>query len=136
MMRKDLFRTVRELLEVHVPEVKHIDLWNQNVEFIEEETAWERPAVFVEFGPIAWTPLTGGGLMGQGQVRVHIVTDWNEGGQEASWYLGGKIDRALYRSFGDRFKVMALVETATNHNHEELLESIDTFDVRYYDMLL
>ena len=136
MMRKDLFRTVRELLAVHVPEVRHIDLWNQNVEFVEEETAWERPAVFVEFGPIAWTPLTGGGLMGQGQVRVHVVTDWNEGGQEASWYLGGKIDRALYRSFGDRFKVMALVETATNHNHEELLESIDTFDVRYYDMLL
>ena len=136
MMRKDLFRTVRELLAVHVPEVKHIDLWNQNVEFIEEETAWERPAVFVEFGPIVWTPLTGGGLMGQGQVRVHVVTDWNEGGQDASWYLSNKIDRALSRSFGDRFKVMALVETDTNHNHEELLESIDTFDVRYYNLSL
>lgn len=30
--------------------VKHIDLWNQNVAFIEEESPWPRPAVFIEFG--------------------------------------------------------------------------------------
>lgn len=135
MMRKDLFRTVRETLAIHVPEVRHVDLWNQNVEFVEEETAWERPAVFVEFGPIDWEPLVGGNLIGRGQVRVHVVTDWNAGGQEAAWYLSNKIDRALNRSFGDQFKIMALVETATNHNHEELLESIDTFDVHYYKSL-
>ncbi len=26
---------------------------------------------------------------------------------------------------------MALVETLTNHNHEELLESVDSYAVRY-----
>ena len=132
MMRQELFNTVRDLLAIHVPEVRHVDLWNQNVEFIEEETAWERPAVFVEFGPIAWSPLVGGGRMGQGQVRVHVVTDWNMGGQESAWDLCNKIDRVINMCIDKHFKVMALVETATNHNHEELLESIDTFDVRYY----
>ena len=34
--------------------IKHVDLWNQNVAFIDEDEAWARPAVFVEFGPIAW----------------------------------------------------------------------------------
>lgn len=32
--------------------IEHVDLWNHNVEFIEQETAWERPAVFIEFQPI------------------------------------------------------------------------------------
>ena len=27
--------------------IKHIDLWNHNVEFIEQEEQWDRPAVFV-----------------------------------------------------------------------------------------
>ena len=26
---------------------------------------------------------------------------------------------------------MALMETATNHNHEDILESVDTYAVRY-----
>ena len=34
--------------------IKHIDLWNQNVMFIDEDEAWARPAVFIEFGEITW----------------------------------------------------------------------------------
>lgn len=62
----------------------------------------------------------------------HVVTDWNMGGQEAAWDVCNKIDRVIDMCIDKHFKVMALVETATNHNHEELLESIDTFDVHYY----
>ena len=45
---------LRQVLQEEVPEVKHVDLWNHNVEFIEQETPWERPAVFVEFGEVVW----------------------------------------------------------------------------------
>ena len=48
-MRKELYNLLcRELGAI--AEIKHIDLWNRNVEFIEQEEGWERPAVFVEFG--------------------------------------------------------------------------------------
>ena len=40
--------------------IKHIDLWNQNVEFIEQESAWERPAVFVEIEPVQWKSYSAG----------------------------------------------------------------------------
>ena len=30
--------------------IRHVDLWNRNVEFIEDEQLWPRPAVFIEFG--------------------------------------------------------------------------------------
>lgn len=46
-MRKELYRMLcRELKAIDL--IKHIDLWNHNVEFIEQEENWERPAVFVE----------------------------------------------------------------------------------------
>ena len=39
------------LKEVGGGAIKHIDLWNHNVEFIEQEEYWERPAVFIDSGP-------------------------------------------------------------------------------------
>ena len=37
--------------------INHIDLWNHNVEFIEQEENWSCPAVFVEFSPIEWNEI-------------------------------------------------------------------------------
>ena len=48
------------LKEVDGGAVRHIDLWNHNVEFIEQEDGWERPAVFVEFCPIRWNAIVSG----------------------------------------------------------------------------
>ena len=92
-MRQELFEAIKAKLAAEVPEVKHVDLWNHNVEFIEQEDGWERPAVFVEFAAIAWSPFQGSGQRGKGLVRVHVVTDWNEGGQEAAWGLCRKISK-------------------------------------------
>ena len=78
-MRKELFEAIKAKIESTLPEILHVDLWNHNVEYIEEETPWARPAVFVEFGAISWQPLQGGGRRGSGVVRLHLVTDWAEG---------------------------------------------------------
>lgn len=131
MMRKELYDAIKAKIESDVPEVKHVDLWNHNVEFIEQEEGWERPAVFVEFGTIAWSPLKSNAYRGKGTVNVHLVTDWTEGGQEAAFALSQKVSLALDGLDGDTFGGMALAETATNHDHEEILESIDTYAVRY-----
>lgn len=131
MMRKELYDTIKAKIASDVPEVKHVDLWNHNVEFIEQEEGWERPAVFVEFGTIVWSPLKSNAYRGKGTVNVHLVTDWTEGGQEAAFALSQKVSVALDGLDGETFGGMALSETSTNHNHEEILESIDTYAVRY-----
>lgn len=130
-MRKELYDAIKAKIASDVPEVKHVDLWNHNVEFIEQEEGWERPAVFVEFSPIVWSPLKSNAYRGKGTVNVHLVTDWTEGGQEAAFALSQKVSLALDGLDGETFGGMALSETATNHNHEEILESIDTYAVRY-----
>lgn len=130
-MRKELFNAIKAKLGEEVPEVKHIDLWNHNVEFIEQEDGWERPAVFVEFGKIDWSPFQGGGQRGKGVVTIHLVTDWAEGGHDAAFDLESKVHTAIDGLSGESFNGMALMETITNHNHEEILESIDSYAVRY-----
>ena len=112
--------------------VKHVDLWNHNVEFLEQEDAWQRPAVFVEFGQIAWQSMAGGKYRGEGQVRLHVVTDWDSGGQEEAWRLCEDIRSAVDQLPGEQFCVVRLATTDTNHNHEEILESIDTYGVRFF----
>lgn len=42
-MRKELFNAIKAKLASDVPEVQHIDLWNHNVEFVEQEEGWARP---------------------------------------------------------------------------------------------
>lgn len=130
-MRKELFNAIKAKLAADVPEVKHVDLWNHNVEFIEQEEGWERPAVFVEFGKIEWTSFQGGCLRGGGIVTIHLVTDWSDGGHDAAFDLCNRMYAALSGLSGEDFNGMALMETVTNHNHEDILESIDSYAVRY-----
>lgn len=130
-MRKELFNAVKAKLASDVPEVAHVDMWNQNVEFIEQEDGWERPAVFVEFGPITWDPVKLSGHRGKGTVNVHLVTDWADGEYDLAFDLCEKIREAIEGLYGERFGCLTLCQTATSHNHEELLESIDTYAVRY-----
>lgn len=130
-MRKELFNAIKAKLTSDVPEVKHIDLWNNNVEFIEQEAGWERPAVFVEFGEIIWSPYQGGSERGKGLVHIHLVTDWAEGGHDAAFDLSRAVHLAIDGLQGEGFNGMAIATTHTNHNHEEILESIDSYAVRY-----
>ena len=73
-MRKELYRMLcRELKAIDL--IKHIDLWNHNVEFIEQEENWERPAVFVEFCPIQWNAIVPGvEYRAEPLIKLHIVT--------------------------------------------------------------
>ena len=128
MERKELYEAIEQKLRSSVPEVKHIALWNHNVEYIEEEQAWERPAVFVEFGQIDWRIMTNNSYRGSGRIRLHVVTDWSG---EAPFSLTDKITAAVDGLEGERFGGMSLVATYPNHNHEDLVESIEELVVKY-----
>ena len=63
-------------------------------------------------------------------MRLHVVTDWVEGGQEAAWGLVAQIRAAMDSVEGDGFHGLRLTETITNHNHEDILESIEVYAVK------
>lgn len=133
MIRKELYLKVCDALR-SVAEIQHVDLWNRNVEFIEQETAWARPAVFVEICPITWNvQVERIARRGVGKLKLHIVTDWvNAEECLESWELPEKIEKALREMEASSNFVLDLAETYTNHDHEEIVESVDVYNVRYH----
>lgn len=129
MMREELFKAIKRAMAD--TEVKHIDLWNHNVEFLEQEDAWPMPALFVEFGAISWEPVSGLHLRGTGEVRLHLVTNWSEGGYASAFMLCHAVHKLVGELKGSYFDHARLLRTETNHNHEDILENIDTYSLRY-----
>lgn len=117
--------------------IKYVDLWNHNVEFLDQEQPWERPAVFVEFTPIAWDVVKPGlEYKSKPVVNLHIVTDWagdasaTSGIQDAALKVldySAIIHNALQGLSGEHFGRFDLAETHTNHNHEDVVESVEVY---------
>ena len=109
--------------------IKHIDLWNHNVEFIEQEAAWERPAVFIEFVPFKWKAIVPGiEYRAEPIVNLHVVTDWVS--QDADVRQFGLLDRIhelLAGLEGETFMEFDIDSSSTNHNHEDIVENIETY---------
>ncbi len=135
-MRKHIYNGITEAAKA-TGIIRHVDLWNRNVEFIEQEVAWERPAVFVEFGPVSWKPFKGG-YRGGGTVRLHVVTDWKgqqETGDADVFTVQDTVVRAVEGIRGPMFSSLCLIETLTNHDHEEIVESVAVLSYRCSDGL-
>ncbi len=119
--------------ELYPRAIKHIDLWNRNVEFIEQDTPWERPAVFIEFEPIHWNDIVPAvEYRAEARVRLHIVTDWttvcqDSGGIGIDLDMPDKIHDAIAGIEGKNFKDFQLAESHTNHDHEDIVESIEVY---------
>lgn len=153
-MRKELFNAVKERLSLLCvnaageyymapldidsdlvdPVIKHIDLWNHNVEFLEQEAMWPRPAVFIEICPIKWNAIVPGiEYRAESQIKFHIVTDWAEtisdenAGAISMLDLPEHIHEALAGLEGKTFMELSLIESQTNHNHEDIVENIEVY---------
>lgn len=127
--------------------VRHVDLWNEQVAFIEEEVPFDFPAVFVQFGQIDWRAVNiGSGLCWRGEcaVSLHIVDRWPGsaavGSDEADAALGvfelaKGIHKKLEGVTGDGYDGLRLVSSIVNHNHEDIIENIEVYKTKLYRML-
>jgi hypothetical protein len=138
-MRKELYSAISaRLLATDV--IKYVDLWNRNVEFIEQESNWARPAVFVEFDPIVWDRTKERAMRTVSTLKLHIVTDWygsasseagaTEEALEEMFGLTKLVRQAIEGMAGKTFSRLMLAQSYTNHDHEEILESIDVYSYR------
>lgn len=153
-MRKELYKAIKEKLgllcrnesgefyiagenmdpEQREPVIRHIDLWNRNVEFIDQEIPWERPAVFVEFSPVRWDAIVPGvEYRAEPQLILHVITDWAEASSGDSpdgiemLDLADHIHDAIAGLEGESFRDLSLSESQTNHNHEDIVENIEVY---------
>lgn len=141
-MRLTIYEAICERISTQVPEIKHIDLWNNNVAVLSGGAVWPRPAVFVEFETIEWRQQQNRVRMADVAVRLHIVTDaiscngHNDKRQHdalAFLRLINKVNAAMQGLNGNNFASFMLTTSATNHDHAELVESVERYITRVQD---
>ena len=139
-MRKELYQAIRDALgRIDRPQpIAHIDLWNQHMSFLEQEVPFRLPAVFIEFSPTDWLHVDNGVYKTNQEVRLHIVTEW-PGADVAEEGLGEVFDLidevtwALHNLCGQSFRALQRVASETNHDHEELIDMVETYRCVAYD---
>jgi hypothetical protein len=125
------------------PLFKHFDLWNRQVEFIEQETPFVTPAVFVEFMPVEWRNDKSAAQDAMLSFRLHIVTPWYantaanvvDPGIRATAldYLDipSLVFKALNRQpceFGSgNFSPLYRTASIVNHDHERFVDSVEEY---------
>lgn len=108
--------------------IRHVDLWNRNVEFIDQETPWDRPAVFIEFVPFKWRQIVPGvEYRAEPQINLHVVTDWGADSDIGQFCLLDRIHEAVAGLSGETFMELDIEGSSTNHDHEEIVENIETY---------
>lgn len=145
-MRKELFFNIAERLntitdENGQPVIKHFDLWNENVGFI-EQGASTMPAVFIEFAPIDWATLPHGIQEATVTVKLHVVTACNVPASTGSPYqqlpfehfdLIDRINAALYCFSGDNFNSFTRTASTTDHKYEGFLDNLEVYTTYVFD---
>lgn len=117
--------------------IKHIDLWNRNTDFLERDEPWPTPAVFVEFASIKWeSVVTGVHYTATPEIRLHIVTKWKGGVSDSDsveddafevFNLPSVLRSVLAGMRGSDFWAFDIKESITNHDHEDVVESIEVY---------
>jgi hypothetical protein len=116
--------------------IKHFDLWNQNVDFMELEQPSFFPLCFIEFLPIRWQHLSGGNRMANIAIQLHVVDQWlypthsgSDFQEQGLQYLDllDSINEALHQFSGEGFGSFSNTDSITNHNHEGIIESIEAY---------
>lgn len=144
-MRKEMIVALMEHIatltdEKKQPVVRHIDLWNEQVEFIEQESPFDMPAVFIELRPMRWSTLGGNIQQCKADLRFHIVTRWEGSSANGSMFqkdslerfdildsIDSHLSRWCFNSPQTSISMMQRTGSSTNHNHEELVEDISDF---------
>lgn len=91
----------------------------------------------MEFAPIQWTAIQPGvEYRAEPIVHLHVVTDWSGSVRAGSEFqeeslkvfdLLEEIHKALTCLEGATFMEFDLVESRTSHNHEEIIENIESY---------
>lgn len=132
-MREKLYKFIEEILMgIDGTPIKHVDLWNNQIAFIEEEAPFATPAVFIEFAPIRWNNIGGGEYSADVSVRLHVVTDSRAGKWSdavGAFRLTGSILGAMNLAYDKTEQIgeFVLTDSVTDSLFGELMHNIETY---------
>jgi hypothetical protein len=143
-MRKQIFLDIQQkVLSIvdnnNEPIIKNFDFWNNQLKFLSTENPFNSPAVFLEFHNITWHTLGCGVREGEFSFSLHVVTRFYGNTHNESPCQDSQLDfldiPELIANILDHTRItnsssMTLTSTSFDNNHEQYIESIDTYTCR------
>ena len=146
-MRKELYLDIKNRLKTVQNTngeqlFKHIDLWNKQVERIEQEEPFDCPAVFIEFNPMNWR--TQGNRVQDCDltVRLHIVTEWSAGTADGSpteeqalefLNIANHVVAVLQGFSTPYMNSWMRTKSITGHDHEQYVDNVEEYSCNLFD---
>lgn len=121
---------------------RHFDLWNQQLEYLDEEQPFNTPALFIEFLPINWRHQSQGVRDASVTLNLHVVTRRNMPTRTISQYGADALDffalldavnLCLHGHKGEQFGGLTSVVSTTDNNFDELMHSIEQYNTLVTD---
>ena len=125
-----------EDVPVDLVAITHFDVWNNNIKYIADELPFSLPAVFIQFQPIQWEARSKGVRAADVSFTLHVITRHNAAHYSDSLEfldLLSAINAALYNLKGDFFRNMVSTTSTTDHDHDDLIDSMETYTVQLTD---
>ena len=122
--------------------IKHFDIWNNQIDNIEIDVPFDRPAIFLQFQPIQWEQRSKGVRAADVNVTLHVITELRQPTNTKSGYetkafeffdLLDAINYNLYGFKGDFFRNLLSVSSTTDHDHSDILDSQETYSIMCTD---
>ena len=145
-MRKVIYQQIKQTLLSIVdqnqnPVIQHVDLWNQQTLYAQEEQPFYTPAVFIEFPDINWQHLPHGVREADIQVSLHVVTDSRVGHWEDAadrFELLDTINAALHGlswqdDDGNAMNPLTSSISSTDSDFDELQDNIEVYTTHVVD---
>ena len=136
MIRNIVYNAIRAAVERLRDEagtrlVWSVDMFSRSEEWIDQVSRLTRPAVLVEIGELRWQRTKEPGVyMSDGQVALHVVTDWNcEADNARAFAVADAVAGAVDGMSGEGFGRVALQGSVTDRIGD-LMESVETFSIR------
>jgi hypothetical protein len=138
-MLKQIFLDIENKLKTiknaeNEPLFQFFDLWNRQVEFMEQESGLLFPACFIEFLPISWKNQSQKVQDADLSIRLHIVTEWfadtfdktPENIRQKSLEmldLENRVFKALQHFTPTNCNGFMRTQTVINHDHEGCVDT-------------
>ena len=136
MVRNIVYNAIRKVVERLTDTgggrlVWSVDMFSRSEEWIDQVSRLTRPAVLVEIGEMRWQRTKEPGVYtSDGQVALHVVTDWNgEADNARAFAVADAVTDAVDGMSGEGFGRVALQGSVTDRIGD-LMESVETFSIR------
>ncbi len=138
-MRNLIFQTIQSALLGIVdadnrPVIQHIDRFNNQLQYAEEEQPFCSPAVLIQFRHIEWRPLGKGVREAEVEVALHIITDSRVGSWSDTMTVFSFLDTINARLHGlhaveskRTMDSLTLTASDTDSEFDELEDNVETY---------